>query len=293
MLYSQITERHPITYGWSKDKKFRALTESGETFFLRISAPEREENRRLMFEMQKKVAALGVPMCLPLEFGICDEGVYTIYSWVSGEDASSVVPDLSPARQYDLGKQVGRLLTRIHTIPAPAGHPNWETFYGRKLARYRQNAENCPIKLNKAELFYRFIDEHKHLIHGRPSCYQHGDFHIGNIMLKDGKPVIIDFDRYDFGDPYEELKRLVWSAETAPHFSCGIIDGYFNGDIPSDFWPLLALYIAGGAIGSLPWAIPYGEREIHTMQEQGREILRYYDDFQTTVPLWYRDHPTH
>ena len=34
--------------------------------------------------MMKKVALQNVPMCLPIEFGICDEGVYSIQSWIEG-----------------------------------------------------------------------------------------------------------------------------------------------------------------------------------------------------------------
>ena len=37
--------------------------------------------------MMKQVSALGVPMCQPIEFGTCDEGVYSIQSWINGADA--------------------------------------------------------------------------------------------------------------------------------------------------------------------------------------------------------------
>lgn len=51
----------------------------------------------------------------------------------------------------------------------------------------------------------------------RPQCFQHGDYHIGNMMIENGKLVVIDFDRYDFGDPWEEFNRIVWCAQRRPY----------------------------------------------------------------------------
>jgi aminoglycoside phosphotransferase (APT) family kinase protein len=109
------------------------------------------------------------------------------------------------------------------------------------------------------------------------------------MIDKDGVLTIIDFDRDDFGDPWEEFNRIVWCAQASPAFAAGMVDGYFSGEVPMDFWELLSLYISCNAIGSLPWAIPFGEDEIDTMRKQAKEILDWYDNMNTTVPSWYRD----
>ena len=111
---------------------------------------------------------------------------------------------------------------------------------------------------------------------------------IGNMMVEDGKIVIIDFDRYDFGDPWEEFNRIVWCAQAAPSFASGNVDGYFGGKVPRDFWSLLALYIASNTLSSLYWAIPFGEKEINTMRNQAREVLDWYDNFTNVIPKWYK-----
>jgi len=102
-----------------------------------------------------------------------------------------------------------------------------------------------------------------------------------------GKLVIIDFDRDDFGDPWEEFNRIVWCAQTAPAFASGMVDGYFDGDVPVAFWKLLALYISSNTLSSLPWAIPFGEGEIRVMQEQAAQVMQWYDGMKTAVPKWY------
>ena len=40
-----------------------------------------------------------------------------------------------------------------------------------------------------------------------------------------------------------------------------------------DFWKLLALYICSNTLGSLPWAIPFGEGEIQVMRKQAAQVL--------------------
>ena len=67
-----------------------------------------------------------------------------------------------------------------------------------------------------------------------------------------------------------------------------MVDGYFEREVPMDFWRLLALYIASNTLSSLPWAIPFGEGEIDTMKNQAREVLDWYDGMRCVVPKWYR-----
>ena len=61
---------------------------------------------------------------------------------------------------------------------------------------------------------------------------------------------------------WEEFNRIVWCAQAAPAFASGMVDGYFDGDVPMEFWKLLALYICSNTLSSLPWAIPFGEGEV-------------------------------
>jgi aminoglycoside phosphotransferase (APT) family kinase protein len=107
------------------------------------------------------------------------------------------------------------------------------------------------------------------------------------MMMSGGELYIIDFDRYDFGDPWEEFNR-VWSAEAAPEFARGTIDGYFEGEeIPELFWRLILVYICRNMLSSLPWAIPFGEGEVEVMRKQADNILSWYDNMKTVIPNWY------
>ena len=109
------------------------------------------------------------------------------------------------------------------------------------------------------------------------------------MVDKNGILTIIDFDRDDSGDPWEEFNRIVWCAQAAPAFARGMVDGYFDGLVPAQFWQLLALYICSNTLGSLPWAVGFGEREIRVLRRQAAEILQWYDNLTRIVPRWYHE----
>ena len=111
------------------------------------------------------------------------------------------------------------------------------------------------------------------------------------MIDRNGKLQIIDFDRYDFGDPWEEFNRIIWCAQKSPLFASGMVNGYFDGDVPPDFWKLLALYISSNTLSSVYWAIPFGQDEVDTMLNQAGDVLSWYDNMRESIPTWYYNNP--
>ena len=280
--------KEPINKGWSSDKKYCVTDKNGTRYLLRVSDIAEYDKKQSEFNMMKQVSALGVPMCQPIEFGVCDEGVYSIQSWIDGEDAEEIIPTLSDTEQYVYGFDAGQILKKIHSIPAPATQEDWEVWFNRKMDYKIKKYTECPLKYENGQAFIDYINENRHLLKDRPQTYQHGDYHIGNMMIgRDKKLYIIDFNRNDFGDPWEEFNRIVWGAQKSPIFASGMVNGYFNNDVPMEFWKLLALYISSNTLSSLPWAIPFGEGKIETMCNQAKEVLFWYDNMKNPVPTWY------
>lgn len=288
MIYDAIVFRQPIDKGWSGDQKYCVTTDDGNQYLLRITSAERAHRFYLGYLRMQEVASLEIPMCLPVEFGESPEGTYAIHSWIDGVDAEAYIPTLPIGQQYSYGLDAGRILKKLHSLPAPADAPEWEGRFNSKIDRKITLYNACPLKYENGDAFLDFISRNRHLLSGRPQSYQHGDYHIGNMMV-DSKGVltIIDFDRDDFGDPWEEFNRIVWCAQAAPAFASGMVDGYFDGEVPIEFWKLLALYISSNTLSSLPWAISFGETEIKTMRNQAEQVLEWYDNMQNPVPTWY------
>ncbi len=277
-----------IKKGWSSDKKYCVTDENGTRYLLRVSDIAQYDTKQSEFNMMKRVSSFGVPMCQPIEFGTCEEGVYSIQSWIEGKDAEQIIPDCSDKEQYEYGLEAGRILGKIHSIPAPETQEAWELRFTRKLNHKIRKYGECPIKYENGQAFIDYINENRHLLKNRPQVYQHGDYHIGNMMLgHDGQLYIIDFNRNDYGDPWEEFNRIVWCAQQVPLFASGMVDGYFGGEVPLDFWKLLALYISSNTLSSVSWAIPFGQDEVNTMLDQAKEVLSWYDNMRNPIPTWY------
>ena len=81
-VYDAIVKKVPIAKGWSEDKKFCVTTTDGSKYLLRVSPMLHYDNRKELYALQEKVAALNIPMCKPVEFGTCEDGVYSIQSGI-------------------------------------------------------------------------------------------------------------------------------------------------------------------------------------------------------------------
>ncbi len=288
MLIDRITHKTPVPKGWSGDRKFR-VSIGGSDYLLRLSPEAQYERRLAQFRRMEQLAALGIPICLPVECGICPDGAYTIQSWINGSDAEEVIPTLSEERQYAYGRDAGQILRKLHTLPAPENAEDWSVRFNAKIDRKIAMYESCPLKYDGGGAFLEYIAANRHRLDGRPQTYQHGDYHIGNMMIDDcGVLTVIDFEKDDYGDPWEEFNRIVWCAQCSSRFASGMVDGYFDGEVPRDFWALLALYICSNTLSSLPWAIPFGDQEIRVMRNQAAEVLEWYSGMETVTPSWYR-----
>ena len=286
----KFISRELIDKGWSGDRKYCVTDEEGKRYLLRIAPADRKKRIENMFDNMRKVAELGIPMCTNLEWGECEEGIYVLQTWIDGVDAESAISEMDTDEQYRYGLRAGEILRLFHSIPAPPGEHNWEEYFNRKIDRKLAQYRDCPLKHSDGEKMITYVEENRHLLANRPVMYQHGDYHVRNMMIDcSGELVIIDFDKDDFGDPWEEFNRIVWCAQAAPAFARGMVDGYFDGSVPEEFWRLLALYIANNTLSSLPWAIPFGQEEIDVMLKQGREVLRWYDGMKDPIPTWYRE----
>ena len=156
-IYDTIAKKEFIDKGWSEDKKYR-ITTAGETkYLLRISPIERFEARKNLFEMLERIAALGVPMCEPIEFGTCAEGVYFIQSWIDGEELGDILPTLPKTEQYLLGFKSGEILRKIHNISVSESdiqseRPDWAESFDHTTDDRIQKYHDCGASFDGDEI---------------------------------------------------------------------------------------------------------------------------------------------
>ena len=95
-----------------------------------------------------------------------------------------------------------------------------------------------------------------------------------------------------WGDPWEEFNRLTWTVQRSPIFASAMLRSYFGGNVPTEFWQLMALYVASNQLSCIAWAIPFGQEEIDVMIHQNREVRAWYKGtYGDGAPEWYTQIP--
>lgn len=280
-----------ISKGWSSDSKYFIKTKDGKRLLLRISDIGQYEAKKKEYEIVKKYAKLGFPMSLPIDFGICNNGknVYMLLTWLEGEDLEEVLADLPESEQYRLGREAGKILKKIHSLDVEAEDLPKDTKKAKKLLQLSRYEES-QVRIEGDETAIHYVKENIDLIWKQKLVYMHGDYHPGNLIYtKEGSIGVIDFNRWEVGDPYEEFYKLQsFGIENSVPYCIGQIEGYFNDRIPEDFWSTLAVYVAHASLYSIKWAEKFGQDDINGMVERCRRAFDDYENFQRYIPKWYR-----
>ena len=279
-----------ITKGWSADEKYKITTKLGEKLLLRLSSIDRYDEKKKEYDIITKYSKSGISMSMPVEFGICNQNksVYMLLSWVEGEDLESVLPCLSREEQYRLGRKAGEILRKIHGIPVEEKDIPAKTKIEKKLLQLSKY-ESSKVRIANDETAIAYVRENIHRIWKEKPVYQHGDFHPGNLVyMKNGEIGVIDFNRWEVGDPYEEFYKLEsFGREISIPYCIGQIDSYFNDTVPEEFWNVLAVYVAHASLYSIKWAEKYGQSDVDGMVARCKAAFEDYDCFKKVVPAWY------
>lgn len=193
---------------------------------LRRDPPGRagESDRRLEFELLRRVAASGVPV--PRVHWACvDPDVIETPFFLMERLVGETIPRrLLRDEQYASAREsmlveLGRILARIHvtdvdhrmlrTLPRPpGGRPPAEDQLESTAAAVRELAPDPHPILDLAErwLRERLPDDHRETL-------VHGDYRVGNVMFDaDGVVAILDWELAHVGDPAEDLGWLCTKA---------------------------------------------------------------------------------
>lgn len=279
-----------INKGWSDDQKYYIETRNNEKLLLRLSDISHYEEKQKEFEIIQKYSKLGFEMSMPIEFGTCNDhkNVYLLCSWVDGEDLEEALPTLSVQQQYDLGRKAGLILKKIHRLKVSESEIPKETKIPKKINQIERYM-NSKVRIENDETALSYIKQNINKMWQLEPAYLHGDFHPGNLILTaNGGLGVIDFNRWEIGDPYEEFYKLEsFGVEISIPYCIGQINAYFEDEVPVEFWETLAVYVAHSSLFSIKWAEKFGQDEIDGMIKRCQRAFEHYDDFKSVIPSWY------
>ncbi len=285
----KIVSIAPLLKGWSRDKKYILESSDGERYVLRLSDNDLYEKKKNQFELLKKIKFLGLNCSQPFEFGVTSDGtVYILLSYLEGKDGKTAVLDMTDEEAYRLGIEAGNCLRKLHSVDIPPQNLTWWDRYLEKMPRKIAALNACEYKLPMQDMILLYYKTHCEIMKDRPLVLCHGDYHLGNMIVNSGKIGIIDFDKNGVSDPYDEFKPFCWNVMVSEYFETGLINGYFNNNVPEDFWRVLKFYTAESLISHLPWSVKFGQQEIKTAFEVADNQMKWYGNFEFDVPTWYR-----
>ncbi len=286
---SQLEE---IEKGYSSDRKFRVETAAGEALLLRVADIASLERKEREYGLMQGLADHGVRCPRAIAVGTIPDinACYLLLTYIEGTDASERLPQLSEEEQYQVGLEAGRDLRRIHRLEVPEGVTPWgpraEGKYRRYLEAYRQSG----VRVKNDETVEAFIEANIQRIMGRPNVFQHDDFHVGNLIVAGTSYAgVIDFNRFDWGDPVHEFYKVAFfSREVSLPFCRGQILGYYDNQVPEGFWPLYSVYVAMMVFSSVAWSAKVDPEGLEDMVERACVVLDDHDRFDRVKPNWYR-----
>ena len=112
---SGFDKTEKINKGMAGDDKYRCRR-GVEEYLLRIADGEDYDEKKKEFNHLRRLSEVGLPVPKCVELMKNNDGlkVFTLLSWVPGEDLEGVITKMSLWEQYEIGKQAGSVLRRIH-----------------------------------------------------------------------------------------------------------------------------------------------------------------------------------
>lgn len=284
----------PIAKGYSTDKKYRVTVSDGSSLLLKTASIKQWERKQSEYHVLSDLQTYHVKTSIPLDLGmIADHDLcYVLFSYLEGNDAAEELSAYSEDEQYAIGVVAGQELAKMHQHPAPQTIPSWYSRAAQKHQNYVHAYQDCGIRLKHDKKIIDFIESTILLMRSRPNHFQHDDFHVGNLIVKDKEYVgAIDFNRYDWGDPLHDFYKLgLFSREISVPFCIGQIHGYYDQQmIPEHFWKLYSLYMAMSLFSGLAWSIRVTPHLVDGMTDRIYRILEDHKYFEADKPLWYRE----
>lgn len=277
--------------GYSPAKKYKLYSaERKPLYLLKIYDLKKKDRIKQQFKLLNKHYQNKVLCPKPVLFDFKEEEqiCYLILSYLEGASGDIVLPTLTEDSQYKIGLQAGKELRKIHLMTPETSFNG----YKKRLNKYQNKRATCKrlgLTFYQQKFVENYINEHIHLLKNSPVCFQHDDFQPQNIIIKNQKIAgIIDFDSFDWGDPFEEFFKLPkYTVQTSIHFAKGQVMGYFACSIPDEFWKKYNLFVALNQHASQIGGYLMGNLEY--VKERTKHIIDTHDFITNKPPKWFTE----
>jgi aminoglycoside phosphotransferase (APT) family kinase protein len=247
-------------HGGFANRMYRLDTDQGSFAVKELNVVDRRWSYRVedVFRFERAAFAAGIPMPEPITAG----PHLLVHRWVDGQK----LPE-APVSQ-DFALEIGKILARIHALDVewtdePIVEPtprDWPELAGRAVATGQPWADELACQLESFLAIADFVDT---CDRPGPIVLTHKDIQPWNLLARDGRPVLLDWELSGMLDLSGELGSTALSLSKGPGFDHidpaifrTVLDGYIaaGGTLPPA-GPSWFVFMIGGWLGHTRWNI--------------------------------------
>jgi aminoglycoside phosphotransferase (APT) family kinase protein len=247
-------------HGGFANRMYRLDTEQGSFAVKELNLVDRREayHAEDVFRLERAAFAAGIPMPEPVS-----AGRHTlVHRWVDGER----VPEEPVPAAYAFG--VGEILARLHALDlewahAPVEQPasrDWPELAERATAAGQPWSDELASQVGTFLAIADFVDTCER---PGPVVLTHRDIQPWNLLCRDGRPILLDWELSGMLDLSGELGSTALSLAKGPGFDGirpavfrSVLDGYVaGGGVLPPPGPSWFVFMVGGWLGFTRWNI--------------------------------------
>lgn len=221
-----------------------------------------EEVAYSQYLTSKYASEFGINTAKVYDFVKCGERYGIIFEYVKAQKLAKYMAN-SDVNKEVIANKLGKMLAEFHSIKVDTDMvPPLKTVYRRKVERFSKFM--TPEQIERA---VALID----MLPGKPVVL-HGDFHKGNIFVKDGEFLVIDLDNMSVGSPlFDFIKMYCTEKITLEDLPEDMVVYYKNAGVTDETILEYMLAILEGYFGT-----------------KDRDVLLMYDAIFTKMSKFYR-----
>lgn len=247
-------------HGGYANRTYRLDTDQGSFAVKELNVLDRRWTYRAedVFGFERAAFAAGIPMPEP----ISASHHTLVHRWVEGER----VPEAPVPPAYAF--EIGEILARVHALDVawphvPAEEPvarDWPELAARATATGQPWADELATQVGTFLAMADFVDTCER---PGPVVLTHRDIQPWNLLARQGRPVVLDWELSGMLDLAGELGSTALSLAKGPGFDDvrpaifrTVLDGYVAGGGALPPWgPSWFAYVIGGWLGHTRWNV--------------------------------------
>jgi aminoglycoside phosphotransferase (APT) family kinase protein len=247
-------------HGGFANRVYRLDTDQGSFAVKELNLVDRRWTYRVedVFRFERAAFAAGIPMPEP----ISASHHTLVHRWVEGEK----LPEAPVSAEFAF--EIGEILARIHALDIPWSQVpvedpvprDWPELAARAAATGQPWADELASHVETFLEIARFVDTCER---PGPVVLTHGDIQPWNLLTRERRPVVLDWELSGMLDLSGELGSTALSIakgcgfdDIKPSIFRSVLDGYVAGDgtLPPS-GPSWFVFMIGGWLGHTRWNI--------------------------------------